>query len=71
MLIVAAHWKTIIAVSIIVFNILIKIVVKKLVYKIGYYTHTAEMEVIMVVTFLCQFFNTAFVMLLVNADLSE
>lgn len=38
---------------------------------IGYETETGQLKAVTVVTFLCQFFNTAFVMLLVNADLTE
>lgn len=39
--------------------------------KIGYATQTGQLERITTVTFLCQFFNTAFILMLVNADLSE
>jgi hypothetical protein len=42
-----------------------------IVNKIGYETETGKLKAVTVVTFLCQFFNTAFVMLLVNADLTE
>jgi hypothetical protein len=38
---------------------------------IGYATQTAQLERITTVTFLCQFFNTAFILMLVNADLTE
>jgi hypothetical protein len=67
----AKHWKTIIALSLVIFNVLIKKVVKFAVKQIGYKTKIAEMKIIMVATFLCQFFNTAFVLLLVTADMSE
>jgi hypothetical protein len=39
--------------------------------RIGYKTETGQLKMITIVTFLCQFFNTAFVLLLINADLSE
>jgi hypothetical protein len=38
---------------------------------IGYSTQTALIERVTIVTFLCQFFSTAFILLLVNADLKE
>lgn len=38
---------------------------------IGYPTETQQLEVTTKVTFIVQFFNTAFLLLLVNADLSE
>jgi hypothetical protein len=54
-----------------IFNYLIRLVVITTVTWIGYATETAQLERITTVTFLCQFFNTAFILLLVNADLSE
>lgn len=53
------------------FNYLLRTFVIAVVTWIGYATNTAQLERITTVTFLCQFFNTAFIMLLVNADLSE
>lgn len=54
-----------------IFNYILRTVVIMVVTWIGYSTNTAQLERITTVTFLCQFFNTAFIMLLVNADLSE
>ena len=52
-------------------NFVLRTVCIKLVTWIGYPTETQQLEEITKVTFLVQFFNTAFLLLLVNADLSE
>jgi hypothetical protein len=54
-----------------IFNYIIRVIVIAACTWIGYPTETAQLERITTVTFLCQFFNTAFILLLVNADLSE
>jgi hypothetical protein len=54
-----------------IFNYIIRVIVIATCTWIGYPTETAQLERITTVTFLCQFFNTAFILLLVNADLSE
>lgn len=68
-------WATILQTSfsylLIGFNYVLRTVVIMVVTKIGYATYTAELERITTVTFLCQFFNTAFIMMLVDADLTE
>jgi len=53
------------------FNYVLRTIVIAVVVWIGYATQTAQLERITTVTFLCQFFNTAFILMLVNADLSE
>jgi hypothetical protein len=53
------------------FNYILRTVVIMVVSWIGYATQTAMLERITTVTFLCQFFNTAFILMLVNADLTE
>lgn len=53
------------------FNYVLRTIVIMVVEWIGYATQTAMLERITTVTFLCQFFNTAFILMLVNADLSE
>lgn len=53
------------------FNYILRTIVIMVVTKIGYATQTGQLERITTVTFLCQFFNTSFILLLVNADLSE
>jgi len=51
------------------FNYVLRTVVIAVVCWIGYSTQTGQLERITTVTFLCQFFNTAFILMLVNADL--
>ena len=52
-------------------NYVLRMICIKLITWIGYPTETRQLEEITQVTFLVQFFNTAFLLLLVNADLSE
>ncbi len=52
-------------------NFVLRTVCIKLVQWIGYPTETQQLEETTKVTFAVQFFNTAFLLLLVNADLSE
>jgi len=51
------------------FNYIIRTVVIIAVTWIGYPTETEQLERITSVTFYCQFFNTAFILMLVDADL--
>lgn len=53
------------------FNQILRYLVIYAVTWIGYATETTQLSRVTIVTFLCQFFNTAFLLLLVNADLSE
>ena len=52
-------------------NFVLRTVCIKLVAWIGYPTETQQLEQTTLVTFAVQFFNTAFLLLLVNADMSE
>ena len=52
-------------------NFVLRTVCIKLVQWIGYPTETQQLEETTKVTFAVQFFNTAFLLLLVNADMSE
>jgi len=52
------------------FNYIIRYFVIIAVTWIGYPTETKLLERITSVTFYCQFFNTAFILMLVDADLS-
>lgn len=54
-----------------IFNVILRYLVIFVIMQIGYETETAQLRAITLVTFLCQFFNTAFVLLLVNADMTE
>ena len=53
------------------FNYVLRFLVIYAVQWIGYNTETRVLERVTKVTFLCQFFNSAFLLLLVNADFSE
>lgn len=53
------------------FNYILRTVVIMAVTWIGYKTETEQLERITSVTFYCQFFNTAFILMLVDADLRE
>lgn len=53
------------------FNYILRTIVIMVVTRIGYATQTGQLERITTVTFLCQFFNTSFILLLVNADMTE
>lgn len=57
--------------SLSIFNVLLRYLVIYAVTWIGYETQTEQLQKVTIVTFACQFFNTAFLLLLVNADLSE
>ena len=63
--------KSVASYSLTIFNIILRTVVIAAVSWIGYSTQTALIERVTIVTFLCQFFSTAFILLLVNADLKE
>ena len=63
--------KSVASYSLTIFNIILRTVVIAAVTWIGYSTQTALIERVTIVTFLCQFFSTAFILLLVNADLKE
>ena len=52
-------------------NFVLRTVCIKLVAWVGYPTETMQLLETTKVTFFVQFFNTAFLLLLVNADLSE
>ena len=54
-----------------IWNTILRMIVIYAVTWVGYDTQTAQLERVTVVTFLCQFFYTAWILLLVNADLSE
>jgi hypothetical protein len=60
-----------ISIALSVFNQILRTVVILIIGRIGYASQTRYLQAVTMVTFLCQFFNTAFVLLLVNADLSE
>jgi len=60
-----------IAFVIIGFNILLKTLIINLVYWIGEATFSEQKTTITNIVFYAQFFNTAFLILLVNANLSE
>jgi hypothetical protein len=67
-----ANWfKSSLKFIIIIGNYIIKTCVIYAVKWIGYETLTKQLERVTVVTFLCLFFNTGFIMMLVNADLTE
>ena len=53
------------------FNQILRYLVIYAVTWISYATETTQLSRVTIVTFLCQFFNAAFLLLLVNADLSE
>jgi hypothetical protein len=57
--------------SLSIFNVLLRYLVIYAVTWIRYETQTEQLQKVTIVTFVCQFFNTAFLLLLVNADLSE
>jgi len=67
----AEYYKSSLKYVLIIFNKILQHIVISAVNWIGYATETSKLERITVVTFLCHFFNTAFVLLLVNADLTE
>jgi len=52
-------------------NFVLRTVCINLVAWIGYPTETKQLEETTLVTFIMLFFNTAFLLLLVNADVSE
>lgn len=54
-----------------IFNFVLRTVVISAIAWIGYPTETQQLEETTKVTFYVQFFNTAFLLLLVNADMSE
>jgi hypothetical protein len=67
----ASYFKSSLKYVLIIFNKILTFVVIYAVMWIGYRTETAQLERITMVTFLCQFFNTGFILMLVNADCSE
>lgn len=60
-----------ISIGLSIFNQILRYLVIFIVTWIGYRTETGQLKVITICTFVVQFFNTAFVLLLVNADLTE
>jgi len=66
-----SFWKSSLSYLLTGVNFVLRKVVIALVTWIGYKTNTKELERITTIVFLCQFFNTAFLLLMVNADLSE
>ena len=56
----------VIAVSLLV----MKKLVQNLIYGIGYYTKTVQLSKTLFVEFICIFFNTGFILILTNADMS-
>lgn len=71
LIIKATTFKTALEYSLTIFNVILRYIVIFAVDWIGYATQTELLERVTFVTFLCQFFNTAFVLLLVNSDTSE
>lgn len=53
------------------FNVVLKMVVIYAMSKVGYKTISEEIIRITLVTWLCYFFNSGFMVMLVNADMSE
>ena len=53
------------------FNYIIRTIAIIMITWVGYNTQTKVLERVTYVTFVCQFFNTSFLLLLMNADLSE
>ena len=64
-------WLNSLTYFIIIVNFVLRTVCIKLIAWIGYPTETQQLEKTTMVTFLVQFFNTAFLLLLVNADVRE
>lgn len=64
-------WMTSLKYFITIFNFVLRTVVISAIAWIGYPTETRQLEETTKVTFYVQFFNTAFLLLLVNADMSE
>jgi len=56
---------------IIVVNIILKTVIIKLICGVGYDTHSKQLSEITNGVFYAQFFNTGFLLLIVNANLKE
>jgi hypothetical protein len=57
--------------GIVVINIVIRTINIMLIKKIGYYTESKEARIIMVSIFVSQFFNTAILLLLANANTQQ
>ena len=70
-IIYASTMKQVISIGLSSFNYVLRYVVTMAVLWVGYKTNTAVLERITRVTFYCYLFNSAFLLLLVNADLTE
>jgi len=53
------------------FNYIIRTIAIIMITWVGYHTQTKVLERVTYVTFVCQFFNTSFLLMLMNANLSE
>ena len=70
-LLFSPFWSSLVSFITVFLNFFLREIIMYLIYQIGFHTETSQTNVIMIFVFLVQFFNTALLINLVNANTSE